>query len=269
MKLGALAGLPRSGTTLLANILAQHRDIHVSGTSALPLCIEALQNTLSAAPEVQSDLANVPGAYNRYLSAMRGFIDGWYGDLTEPIVIDKGRGWIMNRALLTQLAPGSVMIVSVRDPRDVVASIEKQHRRTAAFNSPLARTVYESADLLMKQDGMVGGPMRFIEDLLRRNLPGVAYVRYESFVVDPDTTMKRLVAAIGCDAFHFDYLNVENTASDLDALYRNKFPHEGSGAIKPTGRTWRDTLDADLAEKIAAVCPLYMRTFGYSEAESP
>ncbi len=264
MRLHALAGLPRSGTTLIANVLSQHPDIHVSGTSALPLCLEAVQNTLSTAPEVQSDLANVPGSYERYLAAMRGLCDGWYSDRPEPTIIDKGRGWIMHRALLSQLYPDAALIVSVRDPRDVIASIERQHRKTAAFNSPLARTAYESAELLMAPDGMVGGPIRFIEDLTRRNLPGVVCVRYESLVTDPAAAISRVHDPLGCEPFEHGYRKVENVASDLDALYRGKYPHDGSGEIKPTGRSWQDTLDPDLAALIAGRYPLFMQTFAYT-----
>jgi sulfotransferase len=263
--LHALAGLPRSGTTLLGNVLAQHPDVHVSGTSALPLCLEAVQGVLSTAPEVQSDLATVPGAYERYVAAMQGLIDGWYSQLDgDPAVIDKGRGWIMHRALLDQLAPGSVLVVCVRDPRDVVASIERQHRATAAFNSPLARTIYEVAELLMQPDGMVGGPMRFAEDLIRRKVGGVVWVRYESLVIDPATTVAKVADTLGLAPFAFDFTNVENVATDLDAIHRNKYPHDGSGPIKATGTDWRDVLEPGLAAAIIGRWPLYAATFGYS-----
>lgn len=261
MKLHALAGLPRSGTTLLGNVLAQHPDVHVSGTSALPLCVEQIVNVLSTAPEVQSDLANVPGAYERYVAAMRSFCEGWYGG--QGTVFDKGRGWVMHRALLEQLFPGSQLVVCVRDPRDVVASIERQNRETAAFNSPLGREITRSTELAMRPDGMVGGPCRFVEDLIRRNYDGVQFVRYESFVRDPYITVERIVSACGLAPFEFDYDGVENQASDLDALYLNKFPHDGSGAIKPTGRSWHDVLDPQIAARIAASYPLYMQTFSY------
>ncbi len=272
MQLHALAGLPRSGSTLLGNVLAQHPHVYVSGTSALAPCIEGVQGILSTTPEVQSDLATVPGAYEQYLSAMRGIVEGWYRHRTEPVIVDKGRGWVKYRALLDQLFPDSMLVVSVRDPRDVIASIERQHRQTAAFDSPVARTIYEAADVLMRPDGMVGGPMRFIEDLLRRQHSGVVWVRYESLVVDPASTIRKVAEAMDLrtgsliateNGFEFDFTNVENVSSDLDAIYRNKYPHDGSGPIKPTGRDWRDVIDPELAGLVASRYPLYMQTFAY------
>lgn len=263
MRLHTLAGLPRSGSTLLANILSQHPDVYVSGTSALCQCTTAVVDTLSAAAEVQSDLANVPGAYEGYERALRGLAEGWYGGRDEPVIVDKGRGWITHQGLLGQLWPGSAMIVTVRDPRDVVASIECQNRRTPVFNSPVARTLYEAADLLMKQDGIVGGPMRFCEDLVRRNAKGVQFVRYESFVRDPGTVMAKLDEALGIESCGYDFDHIENVATDLDALYRGKYPHDGSGSIKVPESSWREVMDEGLGALIAGAFPLYVQTFGY------
>lgn len=268
MKLHALVGLPRAGSTLLANVLSQHPDIYVSGTSALSQAVDAVVTVLSGHAEIQADLANVPGSYDRYRTALRQLAHGWYCDRTEAHVIDKGRGWITQRALLEQIEPGSTMIVTVRDPRDVIASIERKHRQTAIFHSPVASTIYDAADLLMKQDGMVGGPMKWIEDVIRRAQPGVVWVRYEQFVTMPDVVVATIHKALGlddADAFVHDFDGVENVATDLDALYRNKYPHDGSGRIKPSGQHWSDILDPQLAANIAGVFPFYMQTFGYDQ----
>lgn len=264
MKLHALAGLPRAGSTLLANVLSQHPDVYVSGTSTLSQAVEAVGGVLSNNAEIQAELANVPGSYERYRTALAELAHGWYCDRPEAHIIDKGRGWIKQRGLLEQVEPGSAMIVCVRDPRDVIASIERQHRRTAIFASPIAPTIYDGAETLMKQDGMVGGPMRWCEDLIRRSLPGVVWVRYESFVAAPDVALKKVHEALGTEPFAHDFENVENVSTDLDALYRGKYPHDGSGNIKPGGHHWSDVLDEGLAADIASVFPLFMQTFGYA-----
>lgn len=266
MRFHALAGLPRSGSTLLANVLSQHPDVYVSGTSVLPRCVEVVANVISTSTEVQSDLSNVPGAREQYVGAMRGMIDGWYAVRDEPIVIDKSRGWTLHRLLLDEVFPTAVMLVTVRDPRDVVASIERQHRRTGLFDSPLARTIYDAAETLMVPAGMIGGPVTMIEDLVRRNATNVHFVRYETLVRDPATVVGAAADAIGLEGFTPDVENVQDAAPDNDALYFGKYPHHDSvGQIKPTGTSWRDVLDPELAELIASRYPFFMQTFGYEE----
>lgn len=270
MKFHALAGLPRSGSTLLANVLSQHPDVHVSSTSCLAHAVEMVGDVLSSSAEVQSDLANEPGAQEKYRGALRGLIEGWYAQREEPVVIDKGRGWAMHRLLLDQLFPGSTMILTVRDPRNVVASIERQHRRTAMFNSSLGRTIYEAAEALMAPDGMVGGPCRHIEDLVRRGLGGVHFVPYETLVRDPVGQLHATFDVLGLPGFTPDVANVEDHATDQDALYFGKFPHHDAvGQIKPTATSWEDVMDDELAGLIAGRYPLYMATFGYGAKYSP
>lgn len=265
MKLHALCGLPRSGSTLLGNLLAQHPDVHVTGTSVLSACVGAVSNVLSNSPEVQSDLANVPGAYDRYVRSLHGFIDGWYADVNETVVIDKGRGWITQPFLLNQIHSGARLIVTVRDPRDVIASIERKHRDTGVFNSPVAPMLRDAASTLLAPEGIVGGPMRFVEDLLHRRLgpPDVNFVRYETLTIATEAVLSRLHEVLDLPSFTHDYDDVKNVATDLDALHRGKYPHDASGTVKSNESSWRDVIDESLGQEIASVCPLFMQTFEY------
>lgn len=262
MNLHVIAGLPRSGSTLIANALAQHPDVHVSGTSALPNAVGAVSAVMTNSPEATAMLANEPGTTEAYAAALRGLIEGWYSTRDEPVIIDKSRGWAQHALLLAELYPDAKIIVCVRDPRDVVASIERQHRRTAVFASPLAPTLYEAAETAMTPDGLVGGPIRFCEDLLRRQLPNVMWVRYESLIVDPRSVIGDVYETVGLDGT-CDVENIENQSPDLDALYRNKYPHDAAGAIKPTGTTWSDLLDPQLGAAIAGRYPYFMEAFRY------
>jgi sulfotransferase len=256
----ALGGLPRSGTTLLGAILNQHPDVYVSPTSALARTVGVVQQTFVTEPEVQSDLATQPGAQARYLNIFRALIDAWYADRTEPVVIDKGRGWAVHPDLLA--AFDARLIFCVRDPRDVVASIERQHRATPQFASNVAPTLYEAAEKHLTPEGMVGGPCRFAEDLIRRKVPAI-WVRYESLVVDPHAIVGRVADGLDLPPHEYDFDTVTNDNPDLDALYWNKYPHTIDGPVKPPAHTWCDTLDPQLAALIAGRYPLFMQTFGY------
>lgn len=261
-RLHALAGLPRAGSTLLANALNQHPDIYVSGTSPLFGCLNSVSGFLTNCPETQAELANIPGTYGRYLGAMRAFTEEWYSYRQERVCIDKGRGWTLRPQLLSQLWPGSVLIACVRDPRDVIASVIRQDRSTALFASQLGSAAQQMASQLLSVDGMIGGPLTHIESALLSNVP-ILYVQYEEFVQDPRAGLDRLVGVLGLDPFDFDVENVENVATDLDVLYLGKYPHEGSGPIKPAESDWHDVLSEQLANDIVAAYPTFMETFKY------
>lgn len=262
MTIHALAGLPRSGSTLLANVLSQHPDIYVSGTSALPRVLDAVQTVISNDPAVKSDLIAVPDTYERMLGVMKAAVDAWYAHVEEPCVMDKGRGWMHLRALHQQIDPEAVCIGVVRDPRDVLASILRQDEATAVFASELGLTAHDIGLSAFGPNGLVGAPIRFCEDAIRRGLP-VHWVRYESLVADPRGVLADLTQALGLEACSWDLEDVRNVATDVDELYLGKFPHQGTGAVKAPPTTWRDTLHPEVAQNVAVSYPLFMQTFGY------
>lgn len=267
MTIHALAGLPRSGSTLLGNLLAQHPGVYVSGTSSLAGVVDAVQGVLSNDPTVISETTADPAMYGRYKEAVAGLMHGWYADIIDnpatSCVIDKGRAWSGLWLAVRDLDPNAKMLFTVRDPRDVVASIERQHQATALFRSPVHRDLREAASQLMSPEGLVGINCKAAEDLIRRKAQGVMFIRYESFVVDPRGTMRSISEFLELDEFDFDPDHVESRGGDADEVWRGKYPHDGTGTIAPSTRTWDEVFDASLAAEIASVHPTYMATFAY------
>ena len=275
MKFHAIAGLPRSGSTLLCNLLAQNPHFSPSSTSCMPQLLAGMSQFWAQQPEVKSEIHNDPdGTHDRMREAMRGVIRGWYGsepefDAEGTVVFDKSRAWGHHAELLADVWPSARIIVCVRDLRDVFASIERQHRKTPAINDspdPYGRTLYGKADRMFAATGIIGAPLQGIEDMLRRQSNIVA-IAYEWLASAPEDALRRLYAAIGEPYYDgHDFGNVENQATDLDALYLNKFPHEGSGAVSPPSDHWGDVVPPDIAQTIMGRFPAYNRAFGYTGA---
>lgn len=275
MTIHGLAGLPRSGSTLLANVLVQNPDIFVSGSSPLVEIEAGISRIISQAPDVVAELAGdqLVGdkfAYGRYRSAMAAFAESYYADRSDreqaQVVFDKGRLWSNHAVLMRAIFPESRIVVTVRDPRDIVASIERQNRATGIFTSHTGQdAVRDAASAIMSPNGSVGLFVRGIEDMLLRELPNVTFVRFESFLAQPQGQIDAIYTSLGLAPFKHDFVNVTNAAPDVDAIYRYKFPHDGSGTIDPKrAGSWKGTLHPGLADEIAKTYPHYMQVFGYS-----
>lgn len=268
MKLNVIAGLPRSGSTLLCNILNQNPRFFASSTSPMVHALNQLAAWFSNSAEVRSDLINnQKETEGRMVGVAHAMLDAWYAN--KDIVFDKSRGWTTNALLFEQLYPEGKMLVCVRDPRNVFASIEKQHRRFPILDhadNPLEKTIYARADQMFSPQGMIGFPIVGVEDLIRRRPKSLIVIQYEKFVLNPRGQMEQIYAELGEPYFDHYFTKIQNTATDVDALYNNKFPHTGSGDVVPSDiLEWKKYLSDDLAKVIIERYPYYCKTFGYQQ----
>ncbi len=121
MNLHFLSGIPRSGSTVLAAVLNQHPQLHVSTTSGLVFALDGLANTWHSTPLL---LQNDPDRA-RLAAAMRGLISGYYGEQSKPAVLDKSRGWpvpIIMQAMRQVLGRRPRIVATVRSIPDCMAS---------------------------------------------------------------------------------------------------------------------------------------------------
>ena len=259
-----ICGLPRSGSTLVCNILNQNPEIFASSTSPLPGTMALLSHHWSNSPEVKSDLYQRRGD-DRLVRAARAMIEAWY-EGEDKIVFDKSRGWGHNALLLKQLYPDAALIVMVRDLREVFASIEKRHRQSPILdhaNNPVEKEIYTRADQMFGPQGMIGLPLRGILDMMQRNIDKTLIIQYETFVANPQMVVEKIYAVIGEKPYEHNFEDVKSTATDLDVLYLDKFPHNGAGPVEKRPQEWRDYVPSEIAGLIMQAYPQYNKVFGY------
>jgi sulfotransferase len=248
-----LAGLPRSGSTLLANILAQHTQLHATATSPLYPLFEKLRATWSsevtALAQMDPDFEQV---YARLVRSTRAFMQAWSADTPKPVTVDKHRGWLFCLETLRSLYPDLKMILCLRDLRDVYGSIERQHRRTLMLNYPddtEHNLVEPRAAQFFSAQGVVGHPLRALRNLgdIPDPFSHLHVVRYEWFMENPPESLERLMRWLEVPVEELDLRHVPQTTHEDDSYYRFKFRH----AIKPTVR--QAALDrSDLSTRILA-----------------
>jgi sulfotransferase len=266
--------MPRSGSTLLCNTINQNPRFHASSTSCMAQTVRAISNLWSRSPEIKSAMiVDKDDAQDRMTRAARALVEEWYAGRGE-VILDKCRFWNLNAPLLNQLFPTAQLFICVRDLRAIFASVEKQHAKNPMIDeagNAVELTSYNRADRMFAPNGMLGQQILGIEDLIRRNLrnqegkPFVHVVQYETFVQAPQMVIDRIYAALGEEPFEHDFDDVKDSVGnqDVDGLYNNKFPHDGTGKIEPRDDDWQKHVPRDIAQLVMSKFRGYNQAFGY------
>lgn len=187
-------GFPRSGTTLLEEILAAHPAIL---TTAERSPITAAQN---AAVRAAGGAIPYPDCLDRLGAAEIAAAGAAYWALAEAefgdrlagnLLVDKLPFNIVELGFIDRILPDSRVIVALRDPRDVCLSCYLQHfqRNDAMANFMDLRATAEIYDATMTLW------LRYRNNIA---MPWLEY-RYEDLVAAPEPTLRRIFAFIGLE----------------------------------------------------------------------
>jgi tetratricopeptide (TPR) repeat protein len=186
-----LAGHPRSGTTLLEQVLAAHPQIHdVDEKDALACAVrETLFPRTPSGPDMSAldaasddSLATVRRDYLRRL-AMLGIQPA-----PDALILDKNPNLTDFLPFLLRPLPGARLLVARRDPRDVVLSCFRLPVRPESGNIGWLR----EADTAEDYQSMMSVWLRLRECLCSND--GWMEVHYEDLCRDFDTIARRVTS---------------------------------------------------------------------------
>lgn len=261
-----VTGLPRAGSTLLCQMLAQHPDIQCEGHSS-PLCntLLGIRRTISDDTFFLSQLDHAFDAgYAHLASAMRGFLRGWYPDCGKLAVVDKNRAWLHAVELLLHIEPEARLIVCLRDLGQIYGSIEAQHQRTILvdFIDHLADfDRFGRADMLFAKDKTVGAPLislHAVPDLPKAVRDSLYFLRFEDLTERPAECMSHLYAWLGLQPFAVDPSNLPLGVQESDSHYRVKYPHKRAPAVS---RPQRHEVPSRIQAQIEAAYAWYYAAY--------
>ncbi len=239
-----VTGLPRSGSTLLCQLLGIHSQIYSTGhSSPLSQTINQLRHNLSDNDFLLSQLdCDFNLGYQRLLNAYRGFIKGWFSETDKPWVVDKNRGWLNQLDTVNVLDPDFRMLVCVREPAQIYGSIENQHQKTLLLDFPdhlASLSRHDRAEKLFVSDGVIGGPMKAIEALqdepkaLQERL---FYVVFEDLMQEPQRVMGDIYQWLALPNEDFNPNKLPVKTQESDSYYRFKYSHQTYTNISPPQR---------------------------------
>ncbi len=226
-----VTGLPRAGSTLLCQLLAQHKDIACEGRSS-PLCnaLLGLRRMVSDDQFMLSQLDDsFDAVYGHFHDAMIGFLRGWT-KTNKTVVVDKNRAWLHALELLLKLAPEARLIVCIRELGQIYGSIEAQHQRTILldFIDHLADfDRFGRADMLFAKDKSIGNPLisiNAVTDLPEKVRERIYFLRYEDLMVNPSACMSHIFQWLGLPSVSMDMEHLGGVM-ESDSHYHMKYPH--------------------------------------------
>ncbi|MET0498159.1 MAG: sulfotransferase, partial [Steroidobacteraceae bacterium] len=257
-----VTGLPRAGSTLLCQLLAQHPDVHSDGQSS-PLCnaLLGIRRMVSDDQFFLSQLDNgFETTYAHLATAMRGFLRGWHHDCQKSALVDKNRAWLHAIELLLQIAPEAKLVVCVRELGQIYGSIEAQHQRTILVDfidhlSDFDR--FARADMLFAKDKAIGSPLQSLNAVQDLPIPvqqRLYFLRFEDLMARPTACMSHLHAWLGLAPFATDPQKLHVGRRESDSHYHMKYLHRQFESIAAPAR---HEIPARIQAHIEKACAWY------------
>jgi sulfotransferase len=234
-----VTGLPRSGSTLLCQLLAQHPGIHCDGHSS-PLCnmLLGIRRMISNDTFFLAQLDHTfDSSYAQLSGAMRGFLRGWYQACSKTALVDKNRAWLHAIELLLHIEPNARLLVCVRELGQIYGSIEAQHQRTILLDFIDQLADFDRlgrADALFATDRSIGAPLvslHAVTDLPKRVHEHLYFVRFEDLMAAPTACMSRIFAWLGLAPCAIDPERLAIGVRESDSHYRMKYTHQQTERI--------------------------------------
>lgn len=196
-----LSGLPRSGSTVLAAILNQHPDIHVSATSGLIDLLGGIAQQWELNPTFRAQGRDE----KELLRLMRSTIAAKYKGIKAKTRIDKSRGWPDPKVMATMakvLKASPKIIATVRNVPDCAASLlriaKPQDRDAFLRGSQIVQHL--RASYVTLKEGFDAAPDNFL------------FVDYDDILAAPAEQLRRVEAFLGLPAYVYDLSNIDGTS---------------------------------------------------------
>jgi sulfotransferase len=219
------SSLPRAGSTLIQNILAQNPLIHSTPTSGLFEMMTTSRTIYSSAQEFKAQ--NSEEMELGFKGFLKNGIYGFYNNITDrPYVIDKSRGWGMDYKFINFYDENPKIICMIRDLRGIYASLEKKYRANPQLELGIANwpklegTTTDKRIISFSNTVPVGPSVDRLYQILHEGLhENILFIKFEDLCIDPNKEMSRIYDYLELDYFQHNFNNIEQYTHEDDKIY--------------------------------------------------
>jgi sulfotransferase len=264
-------GLPRSGSTLLMNILQQNPEIFTSSTCPMPYMVDGCSQ---AASSVSEFIAMDQDVLNKSLTNfVKQGIDGWFSAMSDkPIAISKSRSWDTHLNFLFHAYENPKFIVCLRDLRDIICSFEKLLHKNTFWNigsreDPFHMHPFEKRMEIYCTDvgANLGRPlhhMPHVFEWMQKRPNNFFLFRFEDFNQDPARSLNTIYDWMQMPRFQHDLNNVEQAKQyEHDTVYRALVTHKTERQVRKLEPSWPKMMTKDQSNLVIKHNEWFYQTF--------
>jgi len=250
------SSLPRAGSTLISNIIAQNPNFYCTPTSGVSDYLLGNRATfINSQPIKAQNKENMEKSFFNY--AKFG-IQGYFSELTDKqLILDKSRDWAINYRLLDEIYANPKIICMVRDVRAIYSSMEKNFRKNPHKENHIQNVSQLVGTTLDKRvdiwaDGLpVGVAMDRLKDIFQQGLDKhILFIRYEDLMSNPKETMNRVYDYFLIDRFEHSFDKIEQLTQEDDGVHGIYGDHKLRQKFNMLPNDFEEILGIELSEKI-------------------
>lgn len=256
-----MAGLPRSGSTMLSAILNQNPRFYSGPSSPVVPTMLALEQSLN-----QDELFLAFPKFDFAQKLISSVLDQYYSDTDKPVVFEKNRSWV-NRVNYINGYFGienPKILFPVRDVSEILASFISMIRR----NPHIINERLNFIDQSLVQQGIplndenrcraIAGPgilgqsfdglKKALSEGYRNN---IHFIEYKDLVNNPEQTMRKIYDFLGEEYFEHDFDNITNIHQENDAqIYGFQDMHAVRKKVESIAASPEEVLPASILELV-------------------
>lgn len=270
-KLFFQSSLPRSGSSLLQNLLAQNPKIYSTPTSGVLELIFAARGNYTDSPEFKAQDAELMKA--GFVGFCREGMRGFYESITDkPFIVDKSRGWGIHYDLLNLIYPQPKIICMVRDLRDIFSSMESNYRKNPDkhnqildWNKMQGISTPQRVEIWANTPP-VGLAIERLLEMFRQDISkNILFVKFEDLCLNPEQEMAKIYGYLEIPFYQHDFNNVEQVTKEDDEVYGTIGLHTIRKKVDVVKSRANEVLGVDITKTIYNNYKWFYDIFGYKE----
>ena len=266
------SSLPRAGSTLLQNIIAQNPYFYSTPTSGMAdltfSAYRGFHESLSFKNE--KDYALITDSFYDFC---RGGINSFYKNITsKPYILDKNRGWLEQYYFLKKLYPNFKMVCMVRDIRDIISSLEKLHRTDIdapfRFKPNVDYRNFKIKDRVKSyatEKPLMPTLLTLQEFIETNNLKNIHFIKFEELCLYPHNVLKNLYNFFELPYYEFHNFNEIKQITWENDNFISYGSHKISSSLSLPSSDYNNIIGKDNANDIFNSFKWFFEYFNYPQ----